>query len=111
MVKEKKEKTEPETTVSKVLKTLKETSESIHIGRVPIQTKRDFKELADTEFCSDYGMTLKFLMDGIPKADILELLERITVLEDRLNTLENKPKEKEESKKIKLVNGKVVKRK
>ncbi len=33
------------------------------ISRLPNKTKEYFKKLADEEFCSDYGMTLKYLCD------------------------------------------------
>ncbi len=33
------------------------------ISRIPNKTKEYFKKLADEEFCSDYGMTLKYLCD------------------------------------------------
>ena len=33
------------------------------ISRIPPQTKRTFIELADQEFCSDYGMTLREILN------------------------------------------------
>ena len=36
---------------------------SFTISRVPRRTFIIFKKLAQEEFCSDYGMTLKFLLD------------------------------------------------
>ena len=40
---------------------------SFSINRIPTSTFEKFKELADKEFCSDYGMTLKWLLDNFDK--------------------------------------------
>ena len=34
------------------------------INRIPTQTKEKFIEMADEEFVSDYGLTLKAILDG-----------------------------------------------
>lgn len=39
------------------------TDRSLYMGRVPEKTKKAFIELAEDEFCGDYGMTLKWLID------------------------------------------------
>lgn len=35
----------------------------LHIGRIPKKTYMEFVKLAEEEFCSDYGMAMKFLYD------------------------------------------------
>lgn len=35
----------------------------IGIGRIPIETKDEFMDLAESKFADDYGMTLGFLVD------------------------------------------------
>ncbi|KKK70060.1 hypothetical protein LCGC14_2927800, partial [marine sediment metagenome] len=47
-------------------KKLQENRKSLHIARIPDKTKEAFIALAEDEFCGDYGMTLKWLMDDIP---------------------------------------------
>lgn len=81
----------------------------LHISRVPPKTKRDFKRLAEDEFCSDFGMTLKWLMDGLIDKDVKIVLAEVEELKQRVFQLENKP-EVEEEKEIRMVNGKVLKR-
>lgn len=36
---------------------------SLTMSRVPLNLFKEFKELADSEFCGDYGMTLKFIWE------------------------------------------------
>lgn len=69
---------------------LQENKKSLHIARVPDKTKIDFVTLADTEFCSDYGMTLKWLMDDLMGQDTKMIISKLEEHEDRLNTLESK---------------------
>ena len=82
---------------------LQENRKSLHIARIPDKTKIDFIALAEEEFCGDYGMTLKWLMDDLINPDIKLILERVSELELRLAVVENnptqdKPKEEESRK-------------
>lgn len=43
-------------------KIFRDNALSLRIARVPIETKKQFIDLADKEFCGDYGMALKWLM-------------------------------------------------
>lgn len=88
--------------LNQVVDKLKENHSSLRINRVPLNTKREFVELADKEFCSDYGFCLKWLMDGIPKQDILELAQEIELIKEELLNIKNKPEEPEY---IKMVDG------
>ncbi len=42
---------------------LSEKEKSLHISRIPENTKEIFVEIAKEEFCEDYGMTLKWCLD------------------------------------------------
>lgn len=42
---------------------LKQKEQKLNISRIPKQTKDEFLQLADYEFCGDYGMTLKYVWD------------------------------------------------
>lgn len=92
-----------------IINKLKENRESLRISRVPPKTKANFIKLADDEFCGDYGMVLKFLMDGIIAEDTKILLDRVNEIDARLNTVEacldSLKVQEEESKTITMVDG------
>lgn len=87
---------------------------SLSISRLPVDTAKRFKELA-IEFCDDYGMTLKALidrLDGFTQV-ILGMEERLTALEDGLQKMiEPIPKieTQEENVSIKSISGKQIKK-
>lgn len=72
------------------------------ISRVPEKTLETFKKIADENFCSDYGMTLAFLLDKLSEYQTF-----IENYEGRLLALEKKVGRKEK-KEIKLMSGKVI---
>jgi len=72
------------------------------INRIPKSTYETFKALADQDFCSDYGMTLKWCIDNAIKQEQLELI--IAEMVDIKTRLE----ELEKSKKIKTMSGKEI---
>ncbi len=73
------------------------------ISRVPEKTLEIFKRLALEEFCNDYGMTLKWLVDyAIQDLKYLELSKRIAILEEKVLTEEERP--------IKTVSGRIIKK-
>jgi cell division septum initiation protein DivIVA len=80
------------------------------IKRLPERTEFEFKQLAQKEFCNDYGMALKFLMDFytgmMPNAENEAILETLANHEQRLVTLETKPKEPEKT--VMTVGGKPI---
>jgi len=102
---------EPANPAHRLAKRLQENRESLHIARVPPTTKKEFIEWADKEFCGDYGMALKWLWDGIPKGDLLSVLEVVQDHEARIIALESKKEvikpieEKTNKKTIKMVDG------
>ena len=60
------------------------------ISRIPQRTKKQFTDIAKAEFCDDYGMTLKWLMDY---AFVIQpLLDRVTQIEKRLDSKQEEPK-------------------
>lgn len=80
---------------------LKENKKSLHIARVPEKIKEAFISLAEAEFCGDYGMLLKSLMDGVISQDTQMILNTLEDHETRIQTLEseNYQKGKEPEKK------------
>ena len=83
----------------KLARRLQENRKSLTISRIPDKTKLDFIALAEQDFCGDYGMTLKWLMDDLINPDIKVIMEKVAELELRLAAVENnptqdKPKEK-----------------
>jgi len=92
-------------------KKLQENRKSLHIARIPNKTKETFIALAEEEFCGDYGMTLKWLIDDIPSQDTRMIIAKLEEQEARLQALESathlstdKPDENE----IKMLSGKKI---
>ena len=77
----------------KILKQLKENNKSLRMSRVPGNTKPRFIALADADFEGDYGMTLKWLMDGLVSVETAEILDQISELRTRIERLESIPKQ------------------
>ena len=62
--------------------------EGLGISRVPHQTKVDFIALADAEFCSDYGMALKWLVDNAKQSIAIEMMSgKLMELEAKISTM------------------------
>ena len=96
-------------------KKLQENRKSLHIARIPDKTKEEFIDLAMKEFCGDYGMTLKWLMDDIPSQDIRMIIAKLEEQEMRIQTLEsttptNKETPDEGSRKMLNGSSKIVRR-
>ncbi len=103
---------------NKIMERILVKHQSLKINRIPEKTKSDFIKLANEEFCSDYGMLLKFLMDGLVSADAKMLMEMINQDRQEIEQLKQevanlkggaiaKPKEKV----ITMLNGRVIRRK
>ncbi len=69
-------------------KRLQENRKSLHIARVPDKTKETFISLAEAEFCGDYGMTLKWLIDDIQGQDVRMIIAKVEELEARMQVIE-----------------------
>ena len=74
----------------KLLGKLQENRRSLHIARVPEKTKEAFIKFAEEDFCGDYGMALKWLIDDIPSQDMKMIILTIEDFEKRLQELESK---------------------
>jgi len=95
--------------IKKLRKELKKQPD-LAIQRVPNKTEFKFKKLAQEEFCNDYGMCLKFLIDfyeGMLPTGNEAVFAKLEEHEQRLTVLETKPKEPE--KVIRTLSGKKIK--
>jgi len=71
---------------------------NLFIKRIPVNTFLLFKQISDNEFCSDYGLMLKSILDDVSKFQ--GIFELIQDHENRILKLEEKP-----VKEIKLLSG------
>jgi len=99
--------------IRKTMKDIKDKvkSRSIYIARVSENSKIQFMDLANSEFESDYGMCMKFLMDlykgCFPTGH--EMIEtEIEMLKSRVGKIEENLEVKP-AKTIKMVSGKEIK--
>jgi len=88
--------------IKEQLNNSKPGSESLSINRVPSKAVGEFKDLADAEFASDYGMTLTFLLkyymlDQAHEQTLRPALDRFQQLEDRIDGLEDQVYESDRS--------------
>jgi len=87
-------------------------TQGLVISRVPKNTKKRFLEIANQDdFCSDYGNTLKFLIDFydgimINGTEVLNL--ELQQLRADVELLKSALIQKQEEKKRKMLNGKGV---
>lgn len=79
---------------------------SLKISRMPEKTKKAFIELAEEEFCGDYGMLIKALMDGQLTMKEEMMMARLDNLEARIVSLEHVPEKPEKKTSIKMLDGK-----
>ena len=82
-----------ETEAHRFLSKLQGNDTTLFINRLPPKTREKFVKIANDEFCGDYGMTLKFLVDGLLDENINILVESINEIESRVEILENKKTE------------------
>jgi hypothetical protein len=85
---------------------------SLHISRIPTQTKKEFKEYAEKEFCNDFGLAFKYVWDsykGVLNFEVQEMLIRIEELESRIDLLEATQPQQKEDDGIKTLSGRVIK--
>lgn len=102
-----KEKNEVLNPAHKLARRLQENRRSLHIARIPDNTKANFIALAEADFCGDYGMTLKWLMDDLISPDTKLILEKVNELDLRIAALEDGSKSEEVPKKTrrKMLDG------
>ena len=58
---------------------------SLFISRIPMETKREFKYLAEAGFCGDYGLCLRFILQQSGEYQSMKSL-----FFDKLQNMENK---------------------
>jgi len=88
-------------------KIFNKNSEEIHINRVPKETVALFKHIAKEEFCGDYGLFLKNLLDEVyvKQPIYLKLQEQIYILFEKFEKFENNVNIENAKKIIKNDNG------
>jgi hypothetical protein len=92
----------------------KTSSMTLTMNRVPKNTYDRFIALANQEdFCSDFGMTLKFLLDfyiGIIPTGLETMQMDILMLKDKVGQLESRSQAKPEpeTKVVRMANGRVI---
>jgi len=82
----------------------------IVIARIPVNTKKAFLDFAKQDFCGDYGMTLKHLLDfyvGLIPSGVEHLELEINRLKERIDSLEKKKDEKVPTKRLDGTGGKI----
>lgn len=88
------------------------TQHKLVISRVPKNTLDRFKQLcSQDEFCEDYGLCLKFLVDfyfGLIPTGLEALEAKLDMLNGRVAVLENK---QQETVVRRMMNGKVIEKK
>ena len=86
-------------------------TEGIHINRLPKKTKEEFIVLANEEFASDYGMTLKWLLDfrsGLLARPNQLLLDQMEDMASEIASLKVAKPQEEKRKTIHSVSGKII---
>lgn len=81
----------------------------IYMKRVPTETFKDFRELSK-DFCYDYGMTLKALVDHFKdKQQINEIvIQHSLMIHDMQEQINNINTEKDKKEEKKMANGKTL---
>jgi len=89
---------------------LKDKERSLHINRVPKNTKESFIELAENEFAGDFGMTLKSLFDNFSLWKLLfeNVDYKLDDILERISQLEIKEQKPEETKSLRMLSGRRV---
>ena len=92
--------------IDKLEEKLLENRLALRISRVPKKTLDLFRQIAnEDDFCKDYGMTLKMLVDYyIEDQKIMLIHSRLDEIEQKLKSFEEKP----ETRTINLMNGRKI---
>ena len=94
--------------INEITKRLSEVS--ITMSRVPLNIKREFINLANAEFCSDYGLCFSFIFNQAIEYQSMKALffDKLQNMEDKIDSLTNKQEEKTEHKVIKTLSGRRI---
>ena len=99
-----------------IMEKVRSNSSSLHISRIPIETRKEFVELADKEFASDFGMALKWCLDfrkGLLTSPNEQVLAQLDILAQEIAGIKvrlNSSEKKEEHKEIRTVSGRVLRK-
>jgi len=88
---------------------LKEKERSLHISRIPKNTKQAFIALAEEDFAGDYGMTVKYLFDNFSLWKLLfeNLDYKLDNILEIISQIEQKEKSSEPES-IRLLSGRRI---
>lgn len=84
------------------------------MSRVPINIKKEFINLANAEFCSDYGLCFSFIFNQAIEYQSMKALffDKLQNMEDKIDTLidslSNKHEENTEHKVVKTFSGRRI---
>jgi len=89
---------------------LLEKERSLHISRVPKNTKDAFVKLSEDEFSGDYGMTLKSLFDNFRLWKLLfeNIDYKLDDIIEKISHLEQKEEPEQKKEKIRLLSGRQI---
>ena len=91
------------------MKRLQENRKSLNIARLPDKTKEEFINLANKEFCSDYGMTLKEILNCYFEYHSMKILffQNIDMKLDHILEIISQPEQEEKNPEnfIKMLDG------
>ena len=81
----------------------------IYMKRVPTETYNDFREISK-DFCYDYGMTLKALVDHFKNKMLLNdmVMQHSIMINDLQEQINNKEIKSEKKEEKKMANGKTL---
>ena len=80
------------------------------INRVPKNTHEIFLKLAEEEFCDDFGMTLKYLLDNFSLWKLLfeNLDMKLDNIFEKVSQLEQNEKKPDNTESIRLLSGRTI---
>ena len=89
---------------------LKEKERRLSISRIPIQTKEEFVQFADEDFCSDYGLCFKSVWDNFKLWQMFfqNMDMKLDNILGRISQIEQKEQSSDESPSIKMVSGRTI---
>jgi len=102
-----------EDSITKLKQKIQENKRSLNIARLPQKTKEEFMKLANEEFCGDYGMALREILNCYFEHHSMKsvFFQNIDMKLDSILESISQPEQKEEepdAKEIKMVSGKRI---
>ncbi len=99
--------------ILKLKKRLQESRKSLSIARLPDKTKESFMELANEEFCGDYGMAFREILNYYFEHNAMKLLffQNIDMkLDLLLDKIQPQTQSNDQFETRKMVNGREIKK-